>query len=253
MELLVIALIAFVSAVFSGLLGLGGAVILIPAYLYLPQMFGVPPLSVPYISGMTSVQVFVSSIAGVAIHGSRGTVNKRLVLSMGIPITLTAFWGAYVSKDVSPQFVLTIFGAMALFSAAVLLTQKTDENESYKEFQFSLPGAILIASVVGFLGGIVGAAGAFLLAPLMMIVLKIPTRITIGSTLGIVILSATATSLGKFMTGQVPIDETIAALTGAIPGMIAGSMMSYTAKPAFLRIALAILIAAVGIGLMMKG
>ncbi|MEW6060598.1 MAG: sulfite exporter TauE/SafE family protein [Bacteroidota bacterium] len=252
MELLVITLIAFTSAALSGLLGLGGAVILIPAYLYLPQMFGVPPLSVSHVSGITSVQVFVSSVAGIIIHGSQGTVDKRLVLSMGIPITMTAFGGAYLSKDVSPHTILMLFGAMALFSAAVLLIKKTAEDQKH-EVRFSLPGAVIIASIVGFLGGIVGAAGAFLLSPLMMIVLKIPTRITIGSTLGIVILSAAATSIGKLTTEQVPPAETIAAVAGAIPGMIAGSMMSYKAQPAFLRTALAILIAVVGIGLMMKG
>ncbi|MEW5797601.1 MAG: sulfite exporter TauE/SafE family protein [Bacteroidota bacterium] len=251
MELLVIALIAFTSAVLSGLLGLGGAVILIPAYLYLPQMFGLSPLSVPHVSGMTSMQVLVSSIAGMMIHGAKGTVDKRLVLSMGIPMTITAFAGAYLSKDVSPHAVLTIFGTMALFSAVILLIRNAAEDQK-TEFQFSFTRAVVIASVVGFFGGIVGAAGAFLLAPLMMIILKIPTRITIGSTLGIVIFSSAAASVGKLTTEQIPAAETIAAIAGAIPGMIAGSRMSHKAQPASLRIVLALLIASVGIGMIIK-
>lgn len=252
MDLLIIGAIAFVSAVLSGSLGLGGAVILIPAYLYLPQLFGSAPLSVGYVSGMTSVQVLASSIAGAMVHRSNGTVNNRLVLSMGLPVTLTAFAGASFSGHVPPQIILSLFGGMALFSAIILVIKKPVEEKTGK-FQFSTSGAVVIASVVGLLGGIVGAAGAFLLAPLMMIVLKVPTRITIGSTLGIVILSAAATSAGKLLTGQVPSTETIAAVVGSMPGVIAGSVMSRTTRPASLRVALAVVLASVGIGMMIRG
>lgn len=252
MDLFIIAVIAFASSLLSGFLGLGGAVILIPAYLYTPQLFGSASLSVAHVSGMTSVQVFISSIAGTVIHRSQGVVDQRLVLTMGIPIAVTSFAGAYLSGSILPDVILYLFGAMAIVSAILLIAKKSPDHVP-STLSFSTTGAVTIASIVGLFGGIVGAAGAFLLAPLMMIVLKIPTRVTIGSTLGIVILSAAAASIGKLTTGQVPTFETIAAVAGAIPGMIAGSMMSHKAQPAFLRTALALLIAAVGIGMIVTG
>lgn len=42
------------------------------------------------------------------------------------------------------------------------------------------------AFIVGGIAGIVGAGGAFILIPIMLTVLKIPTRITIASSLAIV-------------------------------------------------------------------
>ena len=45
--------------------------------------------------------------------------------------------------------------------------------------------AAILALIVGVGAGIVGAAGAFLLVPIMLVVLKIPTRMTIASSLAI--------------------------------------------------------------------
>lgn len=252
MDLLIIAVIAFAGSLLSGFLGLGGAVILIPAYLYIPQLLGAAPLTVAHVSGITSLQILASSIAGMTVHRSRGMVNRSLVVAMGIPIAAASFAGAYLSKNISPQIILSLFGGMAIFSAMILIVKRPDAEQT-SEIRFSPFAAVVIAFVVGLLGGIVGAAGAFLLAPLMMIALKIPVRVTIGSTLGIVILSAAAASAGKLITGQVPVVETIAAIAGAVPGVIAGSIMSHRTQPAVLRIVLAMLIAAVGIGMMMNG
>jgi uncharacterized membrane protein YfcA len=43
MRLILIGATAFAASLVSGLLGLGGAVLVIPAYLYLPDLFGVTP------------------------------------------------------------------------------------------------------------------------------------------------------------------------------------------------------------------
>ncbi len=49
----------------------------------------------------------------------------------------------------------------------------------------------------------VGAPGAFVYIPVMIYLLNIPTRIAIGSTLGIVFLGALAGAAGKMATGQI--------------------------------------------------
>jgi uncharacterized protein len=60
-----------------------------------------------------------------------------------------------------------------------------------------------LAFIVGIGAGIVGAAGAFLLVPIMLVVLKIPTRMTIASSLAITFISSIGSTVGKLATGQV--------------------------------------------------
>ena len=251
MDLLAVAVIAFLSSILSGLLGIGGAVILIPAYHFLPPLIGLPPISVALISGMTSVQVLASSIAGTVVHRTRGGVNRDLVITMGIPITIAAFVGALGSGLIAPHIILYLFGTMALAGALLIVIQKPEPvvEVNDHQLQFSKSVAVAIAVIVGLLGGIVGAAGGFLLAPMMMVFLKVPIRVTIGSTLGIVVLSALATSIGKLFTGQIPPLETVVAVAASLPGVITGSMASQRARPESLRLLLALLIAGIGLSM----
>lgn len=251
MDLLVIAGIALTSSVLSGLLGIGGAVMLIPAYFYLPPMFGLPPISVAHISGITSVQVLASSIAGTMVHRHLGTVDRNLVITMGMPVTLSAFAGALASGLIPPHIILYLFGGMALTGAVMIVIRKPSDGGDItgQPRRFSRSTAVSIAAVVGSLSGIVGAGGGFLLAPMMLIFLRVPIRVTIGSTLGIVILSALAASIGKFFTGQVPPVETVVAVAASLPGVIAGSLASRRASPESLRLLLAVLIAGIGVSM----
>lgn len=248
MEFIVIPLIAFFTSLISGMLGLGGSVLLIPAYLYLPPLLGLHRMDVKSISGMTSVQVFAASVFGMLLHRKRGAVNNSLVYTMGIPITLTSFLGAALSGAFRPGVIITVFAVMTIIGALLMLIQKPAEGEmSSERLEFSRTLAVVISVLVGFFGGVAGAPGAFIISPLMMVLLKIPTRITIGSTLGIVILSAFSASLGKLITGQVPLVLTLSAVLASVPGVYIGTYVSHLLKSRTLRLILALLIGAVGL------
>ena len=250
MELAFIVIIAFVISFVGGLLGLGGAVLLIPAYLYLPGLVGLTPFDVKSVSGITSVQVFAASLLGMVLHRKKGAVDTRLVLTMGIPITITSLSGAIFSGVIHPNVIIAVFASMAILAAVLILMKRKEEEQIPGQLlSFSRVGAIGIAGGVGFFGGMVGAPGAFLLSPLMITVLRIPIRVTIGSTLGIVVLSALAASVGKIATGQVPTYATMVAIAGSLPGVYLGSIFSHRLRTKTLRRALAVLIS--GIGLLM--
>jgi uncharacterized membrane protein YfcA len=77
----------------------------------------------------------------------------------------------------------------------------------------------------------------------MLYVLKIPTRITIGSSLGIVFLSALSGSVGKLATGQIEFAMALYCVSGALVGAQLGGHLSEKTKRRWLRRALAALIA----------
>ncbi|MEO8399699.1 MAG: sulfite exporter TauE/SafE family protein, partial [Ignavibacteriaceae bacterium] len=249
LEFFVIFFIAFVVSIISGILGLGGAVILIPAYLYLPQFFGINFLDIKTISGLTSVQVFASSLMGVLIHKKHGSVEKNLLYFIGIPMALSALLGALFSKYVHGDVILLTFALMAIAGAALMLVKRNQNADSInsEKFEFNKTIAFIIAIVVGLFGGMVGAPGAFLLAPLMISVLKIPIRITIGSTLGIILFTSFTASVGKIIAGQVDFLITSYAVLGSLIGVSIGSNLSHKIHPTYLRYALAIVIIGIAI------
>lgn len=100
----------------------------------------------------------------------------------------------------------------------------------------------MLAFIVGIGSGIVGAGGGFLLIPIMLLILRIPTRMTIASSLAITFISSIAGSIGKISTGQV---EYVAAVVVIIAGLIAapiGSKVSKKMNTKILQGSLAILI-----------
>jgi len=78
----------------------------------------------------------------------------------------------------------------------------------------------------------------------MLYILKIPTRTTIGSSLGIVFLAALAGSIGKMATGQIDYTMALFCVSGAMAGALFGSSLSAHTKRKHLLQALAVLIAA---------
>src|SRR5699024_1678608 len=88
----------------------------------------------------------------------------------------------------------------------------------------------LLELIVRVAAGIVVVAGAFILVPIMIVVLKILTRMTIASSLAITFILSIGTAVGKIATGQVlllpAIILVIASIIVALLGSIAGNTMN---------------------------
>lgn len=242
--LITLFLIGLGGSFISAMTGLGGAIIIVPALLYLPKSLGVGCLDMKQVAGITIAMVFTASLIGTFTHHQHKSVSKRLVLIMGITGFLTCFAGAYLSKFTKADFLLAVFAAMSVIAAIMMWIPRREQGREVpaNEVQFNRVGAFLIAVVVGFVGGLVGAPGAYIFIPLMIYVLQIPTRVALGSTMGIVFISSVAGVLGKIFTSQVPYLPTAAVVLGAIPGACMGGHFSHKVPVALLRRVLAFII-----------
>ncbi len=251
-EYIVTLLISACISLLASMLGLGGAVLLIPALLYVPPLFGLASFGAPTVSGMTPLLVLSTSLMAVFLHRRRGTVSRRIVMVMGIPIVISSLCGAWFSGSVEPGFIIVAFSLMAVTGAALLVIKKHDRPDFSDETDLREGTAAVISVVVGFFGGMAGAPGAFILSPLMMTVLRIPTRVTIGSTLGIVLMASVSTSVGKILAGHVRFDLAAAGILGSIPGAFFGSSLSHRLNITALRVILAVVIAMVGFAMLVR-
>jgi len=224
--------------------GLGGAIIIVPALLYIPPLVGVGSMDMKQVSGITIIMVFFTSLIGTLTHGQHKSVNRPLVFTMGITGFLTSFAGAYISKFTKAHFLLAIFAVMACIAAVMMWIPRREQGENIpaEEVQFNHVIAIIIALIVGFVGGMVGAPGAYMFIPSMIYILGIPTRVALGSTMGIVFVSSIAGALGKLITFQVPYILTAAVLVGTIPGARMGGLFSHRVPVKLLRRFLAVII-----------
>ncbi|MGB3399620.1 MAG: sulfite exporter TauE/SafE family protein [Candidatus Deferrimicrobiaceae bacterium] len=241
----------FAVSCLSGFLGIGGGIVLAPALLYLPPAFGFIPLDMRQVAGLTITQGLFACLSGAWRHDRYRCVNRRLVVSMGIAITATALTGSVVSRWVANEVLMVIFAGLAVIAAMMMWLPKSEEHEveDPNACRFNIPLAITIAAVIGFLGGLVGQGGSFILIPLMLHVLRLPTRVVIGSNLALVFLASLAGFIGKATTGQVPMLPAVLLVLAAVPGAQIGGILSHRTSPRWLRTTLAVVIALAAAGM----
>ncbi|SFK54589.1 hypothetical protein SAMN04487936_11733 [Halobacillus dabanensis] len=225
--IITIFLIGFIGSYISGMLGIGGSIIKYPMLLYIPSLVGSTAFTAHEVSGISAVQVFFATIGGVWAYRKGGYLNKSLILYMGVSILIGSFIGGYGSRFMTEDGINIIYGILALIATVMMfIPKKGIDDKPLDEVTFNKPLAAVLALIVGVGAGIVGAAGAFLLVPIMLVVLKIPTRMTIASSLAITLISSIGATVGKVTTGQVEylpaaimvVASLIAAPLGAMAG-----------------------------------
>jgi hypothetical protein len=96
------------------------------------------------------------------------------------------------------------------------------------------------------LAGLLGA-GNFIFPPLLIYILKVPTRIAIGSSLFIALINTSAGFLGKLLTGQIPFLITLVVVLGAAGGAIVGERAHRQLSSRVLRKIYAVLVSLIAL------
>ena len=240
----VIFLIGFVGSYISGMLGIGGSIIKYPMLLYIPPLFGLAAFSAHEVSGISAVQVFFATIGGVWAYRKGGYLNKSLIIYMGGAILLGSFIGSFGSRLMSESGINLVYGILAVIAAVMMfIPKKNIDDIPFDQVTFNKWIAASLAFIVGIGSGIVGAAGAFLLVPIMLVVLKIPTRMTIASSLAITFISSIGATIGKLTTGQVDYYPAAIMIVASLIAAPLGAMAGKKINTKILQIILAILIA----------
>ncbi|WGV60200.1 sulfite exporter TauE/SafE family protein [Brevibacillus brevis] len=250
--LLLMVSIGFVGSFFSGLLGIGGAIISYPMLLFIPPALGVAQFSAQEVSVISMFQVFFASLSGVLAFRKRNgknspLIHKGLVRDMGVSILAGSLIGAALSRYLSNESINLVYGILAIIAVILMLVKNRGTEAAAGEVEYNRFIAAGAAFAVGIVSGIVGAGGAFILIPIMLTVLKIPTRVTIASSLAIVFISAIGGVIGKLSGGQIPLLPVLYTVIGSVLGAPVGSMVSAKSDVKYLRYGLIVLICATAI------
>jgi rhodanese-related sulfurtransferase len=95
--------------------------------------------------------------------------------------------------------------------------------------------------------GFVGAGGSFLLVPIMLVVLKFPTRMTIASSLAITFISSIGSTIGKISTEQVEYGPAFIMIVASLVASPLGAGVGKRVNTKVLQIILALLILATAV------
>jgi uncharacterized protein len=247
---LTILALGFVGSIISGLLGVGGAAVIIPLLLYVPPLLGLGSLDIKEATAIAVTHVFFSTSSGALAHARYQQVDRGLAISSSIGTVLGALVGGVASKFVTGQLLFTVFAATVTAGAAIMLLPAPPSalHDADGKLKFSSPLAALIGAAVGLLIGLLGA-GAFMLVPLMRYALRVPMKLAIGTGLVVAAVSAAGGFAAKLATGQIPLLLAAAVTLGALPGAQLGSWLGIRLSGGVLRRLYALLITSIAVGL----
>lgn len=230
-----------------GTLGAGGSVLTVPALVYL--------LDQPVGAATTASLVIVSANAavGAATNLRRGTVDTELALRFGLASALGAVGGSYLATLASGETVLFLLAIVMLASAASLWRGRPERLAPPAHV-----GARRVALVaglgvtVGLLTGFFGVGGGFLIVPALVLLLGVPVRIAIGTSLLVIALAGVAALVGHLSGGEV--NWTVTLLFGAAGavGVVIGSRASERIPVTALSRGFVVLLVAVAVFLLVR-
>ncbi len=247
-------LLALLSGGLVGLLlgttGGGGSLVAIPLLVY---VVGIP---VQTASAMSLIVVGYSALFG-AWQEYR---HKRVHIPTALVFSLTGVIGAWIGAQghqlVSETIVLFLFGNLLLFMGLWTFWQPHNKQSSDAltgcAKQFSWPCAFKASAIgwgVGLLTGFFGIGGGFLIVPALMILLEFPIRLAMGTSFLIIALIAIGGVVGHLNLASLDFFLTGLVLLGSVLGLVFGSRITRSISSHHLRRCVAILIGAIGLGL----
>lgn len=233
----------------SGLLGIGGGLVIIPLLLYVPEWLGFEAIDIRTASAVAVMQVTAATLSGTLAHSRQRRVYARLAITMSVGSAGGALLGGIVSAYVPSQALLVATATLATVAAALMFVPRPPESADPSALpQFNPVLAVLAGLFIGLVIGMNGA-GAFLMVPMLIYLFKIPTRVALATVLAVGFPTSCAAAAGKIATGQVPLWSSLAVIAGAIPGAQVGSRVSARTPARVLRWAYGILVSLIAAGM----
>ena len=231
-----------------GLLGGGGSILTVPVFVYVLGFGAKQSIA------MGLAVVGVSSLFGAADHWRRGNLQLRTALVFGAMAMSGTYAGARLSVFIPGAVQLVLFAAVMLVAAffmfrngrqdAVLAARKQPAVEPRKA---PVPVMIAAALGVGGLTGLVGVGGGFLIVPALVLLMGLPMKQAVGTSLLVIALNSFVGFAGYLGHVEVPWALLAVFTTLAVVGILVGTRASHFVSPRVLKQAFSLFL--VGMGL----
>jgi len=234
---------AIVVGIVLGLLGGGGSILSIPILVYL---FNIEPA----LAGAYSLFIVgVTSFAGAVPKYKQQLVHLKTGIVFGLPSILSIFLTRSIVVPAIPNeighigdFLLTkrilllgIFAILMVLASVPMIRGKREIASNSKRFRTVL--VILEGLLIGFLTGLVGAGGGFLIIPALVFLTGLHFKTAVGTSLFIISINSLSGFLGDALHHEMNWPFLLSFTALSILGILVGN--SYSRKISGIRLRMA--------------
>ncbi len=215
-----------------GMLGGGGSILSIPILVYLFQVE--PVLASAYSLFIVGITSFVGAIPKHRKH----LVNLKTGFLFGIPSIVSIFstrkWIVPAIPEVlfqTESFVFTnrilllgLFAVLMVLASFSMIKNRKENTDHHTKFRTFL--VIVEGTLIGFLTGLVGAGGGFLIIPALVFLTGLNFKTAVGTSLFIIAINSLIGFLGDVFTQPIDWLFLLSITALAVIGILIGNVLS---------------------------
>ena len=227
-----------------GLMGGGGSILTMPVLVYL---LGVNPIV------STAYSLFVVGVTSLV--GSVGYIQKQQVNYQAVVLFSVPSFGAvfmtrrylipaipdpvYIHESVrlskAPAFMLLVALLMLAASISLIAGSNARSQSPHKHtvsFRYNAPLLVLTGVIVGILTGLAGIGGGFLIVPALVLLVRLPMKQAVGTSLLIIAANSLIGLLSNTVSEQISWPFLLEFTSMAMLGILVGTYVSrYVSGP----------------------
>jgi uncharacterized membrane protein YfcA len=234
-----------------GALGGGGSVLAVPVLVYALDT------PVPEATTASLAVVAAGALSGGAGHASAQRICWPHARSFTLAALPGVVAGTLVADLVGGRAVLVAF-AFVMLAAARATWRKGEESEPEDTWEgrrtcppLRLPLDALAGAAVGFLTGLLGVGGGFLIVPTLAVGLAFTMRTAVGTSLAIIAATSVIGLTAHLLLGRaIPLEITAALALSCVAGSLVGYRISGRLPQPALARGFALMVTAVAAGVL---
>lgn len=198
--IIVLLLSGFIAGLLSGLLGIGGGVMMVPVMFLLLTDLGYSQYAMAIAVATSAAVIIPTAISGTMRHHRTEGICWRIAIILGVFGIIGSVGGSILSVYMPATLHVILFSSFLSLMALWMILKKSPRLSDYKISESNLVFAAL-GIFVGIAAGMFGVGGGIIITPVLTTLVGYQIHRASGISLATMVLTASGTAISYIYLG----------------------------------------------------
>lgn len=212
-------LVGLVAGFLSGLFGVGGGIVMVPA------LVAVVAMDQRLAHGTSLAAVIPISLAGTFSYLLDGEVDWAMAAALSVGALIGAVIGTHLLQRVAQRALGYAFGALMVLAAVRMVVDHSVGSGRASLSALAVIGLVVTGLLAGTIAGLLGVGGGIVMVPVLVVLYDVPAVLAKGTSLAVIVPTALVGTWRNARAANIDVAVAlIAGLTGTVSAFLAGRL-----------------------------